>query len=230
MYTRQNKGFTLIELLVVIAIIAILAAILFPVFASARQSARQTACLSNLRQIGSAIHMYIQEYDGVLPWTCGSSRNPGEQLGSGMMMGGWHGRNDGVELTDLMAPYTKNNSIWFCPSISRSNRAHLAPDATWTYEKIGTTYQYNLFKWCLNMGMGPGMIFGGQPLDSAVNPSSWPMVFDDPCYGGMMVESWIAAPHTKGINVVYGDGHARSSKMDKPMWCCSHGADGWFSQ
>src|SRR5438445_788629 len=61
---RQRRGFTLIELLVVIAVIAILAAILFPVFAQAREAARQTSCGSNMRQIGMAIKMYVQDNDG----------------------------------------------------------------------------------------------------------------------------------------------------------------------
>ncbi len=64
---RPRKGFTLIELLVVIAIIAILAAILFPVFAQAREKARQTQCLSNEKQIGTSLMMYAQDYDEVLP-------------------------------------------------------------------------------------------------------------------------------------------------------------------
>jgi len=59
----RPKGFTLIELLVVIAIIAILAAILFPVFSQARESARKTSCLSNTKQIGLAVNMYVQDYD-----------------------------------------------------------------------------------------------------------------------------------------------------------------------
>ena len=68
MFGNQNKkGFTLIELLVVIAIIAILAAILFPVFAKAREKARQTSCLSNLKQMGTATAMYVQDYDETFP-------------------------------------------------------------------------------------------------------------------------------------------------------------------
>ena len=64
---RRRKGFTLIELLVVIAIIAILAAILFPVFAQARDKARAASCLSKCKQIGLSYHMYIQDYDGNVP-------------------------------------------------------------------------------------------------------------------------------------------------------------------
>lgn len=70
----RNKGFTLIELLVVIAIIAILAAILFPVFAQAREKARQTTCLANVKQIGLATIMYIQDYDDSLPFSIDFSR------------------------------------------------------------------------------------------------------------------------------------------------------------
>src|SRR5436189_247315 len=67
---RRSLGFTLIELLVVIAIIAILAAILFPVFAQARDKARQAGCLSNLKQVGTALMMYQQDYDERMPTTC----------------------------------------------------------------------------------------------------------------------------------------------------------------
>src|SRR5438128_1326179 len=63
----KRRGFTLIELLVVIAIIAILAAILFPVFAQAREKARATMCVSNLKQMGSAFVMYVQDYDETMP-------------------------------------------------------------------------------------------------------------------------------------------------------------------
>src|SRR5256712_9786426 len=68
MTRRSSRAFTLIELLVVIAIIAILAAILFPVFARAREKARQTACLSNCKQIALAFQMYQQDYDGMFTW------------------------------------------------------------------------------------------------------------------------------------------------------------------
>ena len=76
----KNKAFTLIELLVVIAIIAILAAILFPVFAQAREKARQTSCLSNMKQVGLGLLMYAQDYDENYPradyWDTRSPLNP----------------------------------------------------------------------------------------------------------------------------------------------------------
>src|SRR5712692_8921720 len=69
--TKRNeaRGFTLIELLVVIALIALLAAILFPVFAQAREKARQTTCLSNARQLGLGVTLYVQDYDDTYPWS-----------------------------------------------------------------------------------------------------------------------------------------------------------------
>ena len=87
-----NQGFTLIELLVVIAIIAILAAILFPVFAQAREKARQTSCLSNNKQLGLALNMYGQDYDGTLMQTitttpCHRGTNSNSRQGSRLT---WH--------------------------------------------------------------------------------------------------------------------------------------------
>src|SRR5438128_6726307 len=89
---RRMTGFTLIELLVVIAIIAILAAILFPVFARAREQARKASCLSNLRQIGTGILMYAQDFDDVLP---------PPRIGTEFTLShfGW---------ADLVFPYVKN--------------------------------------------------------------------------------------------------------------------------
>ncbi|MEP6756569.1 MAG: DUF1559 domain-containing protein, partial [Chthonomonadales bacterium] len=76
-----RRGFTLIELLVVIAIIAILAAILFPVFAKAREAARKATCLSNLKQIGLATLMYVQDYDEQFPWLMMDGRNNNNATG-----------------------------------------------------------------------------------------------------------------------------------------------------
>src|ERR1035438_874178 len=74
---QRNKGFTLIELLVVIAIIAILAAILFPVFAKVREKARQTACVSNLRQLSMGVMQYVNDYDQTYPGLNNTGTNPG---------------------------------------------------------------------------------------------------------------------------------------------------------
>lgn len=99
----SRRGFTLIELLVVIAIIAILAAILFPVFAQARDKARQTACLSNIKQCGMALIQYVQDYDETLPHHAGDYSN-------------FMSDTAGPNWARAIAPYAKNTGIYACPS------------------------------------------------------------------------------------------------------------------
>jgi prepilin-type N-terminal cleavage/methylation domain-containing protein/prepilin-type processing-associated H-X9-DG protein len=98
-----RRAFTLIELLVVIAIIAILAAILFPVFARAREAARSSTCKSNLKQIGLAIAMYAQDNDAKLAWSVNGSNWTTPAVGTSY----W---------AVFYIPYTKNQQIWDCPS------------------------------------------------------------------------------------------------------------------
>ena len=113
----QRRAFTLIELLVVIAIIAILAAILFPVFAQARAKARQTACLSNLKQLGTGLMMYTQDYDEVLP---GNDPASGFAAGHNRPLGWNEPFNATVPATFRnwardVQPYVKNFGIYRCP-------------------------------------------------------------------------------------------------------------------
>jgi prepilin-type N-terminal cleavage/methylation domain-containing protein/prepilin-type processing-associated H-X9-DG protein len=111
---RRRHGFTLIELLVVIAIIAILAAILFPVFAQAREKARQASCLSNMKQISLGWMMYMQDYDETWIFRVG-----GAAVGKGAACE-WRwicGANRPYfNWWDVVQPYTKNNQIVACPS------------------------------------------------------------------------------------------------------------------
>src|SRR2546422_8211142 len=113
----RKRAFTLIELLVVIAIIAILAAILFPVFAQAREKARMATCLSNAKQIGLALQMYTQDYDETLLW----NPYPGGK-GQGSVRG-CPGDLPSLVWTELLRPYTKSTGIYQCPSISAGTTA-----------------------------------------------------------------------------------------------------------
>jgi prepilin-type N-terminal cleavage/methylation domain-containing protein/prepilin-type processing-associated H-X9-DG protein len=133
----RRAGFTLIELLVVIAIIALLAAILFPVFARARENARKASCQSNLKQLGLTINMYAQDYDQFMPI-------------SGAAAGG--------DVVGLLEPYTSQRAgagIWQCPS-----HGELTNLASWT-----TSYGYN-WQYLLQQGTDTYPHNGWNGLDS----------------------------------------------------------------
>ena len=109
MFHKHNKSaFTLIELLVVIAIIAILAAILFPVFAQARENARRASCLSNMKQMGLGFMMYVQDYDDSYPFY--------QRTGDGSAPEGGYWYTTTWYWMNEIYPYVKNEQIFRCPS------------------------------------------------------------------------------------------------------------------
>ncbi len=130
----RPAAFTLIELLVVIAIIAILAAILFPVFAQAREKARSISCLSNVKQIGTSFYMYTQDYDETCP-----------HMGSG-------------DYTNRLYPYVKNAQLFICPDRSGTDAIEAPDGVTNTNRSIG--YGYN---WGPIQRRGGGLVLGQQP-------------------------------------------------------------------
>jgi prepilin-type N-terminal cleavage/methylation domain-containing protein/prepilin-type processing-associated H-X9-DG protein len=155
-------GFTLIELLVVIAIIAILAAILFPVFAQARERARQIACLSHLQQLGTAMSIYVQEYDEMYPasdltsldWGAGPWGPGGRALASYRSASRW---------VPQLLPYVKSPSLFACPSdVDRTRNVNAG---TWR-TPFAVSYGPN------TLFFTPGGRYGG-PL-SAVSSASVP--------------------------------------------------------
>ena len=190
--SRGRNGFTLIELLVVIAIIAILAAILFPVFARARENARRTSCSSNLRQIGLGVMQYMQDYDEkFIP-----AQND----------------NNTIVLTTL--PYTKSRQLFMCPSASGEattiSTALATRNISWSVGNAAATPPTNS-KGSYGMNTGLEGLSGAEVQTTAVVP----MLFDCTWYsegtagvtaGGHLQN---ATRHFDGNNICYVDGHVK---------------------
>jgi prepilin-type N-terminal cleavage/methylation domain-containing protein/prepilin-type processing-associated H-X9-DG protein len=226
-----GQGFTLIELLVVIAIIALLAAFLFPVFAQVRDKGRQTTCLANLRQIGLAMGMYLQDYDERLPNACFYGRASIR----GVDPRGFSRRCGQEEITvatptdtllappqtpprfvqDLLYPYVKNKQIWFCPSVGKDRHFYDFPD--WpTLGYNGTTYLWN---WIADPTATENPFKRRQPIPVSglavariPDPSRAATMWDIPFYHPIKepcLSRYTQPAHAKGLNVLYADTHAR---------------------
>ena len=191
---RKTKGFTLIELLVVIAIIAILAAILFPVFARAREKARQSSCLSNCKQLGLAQAMYTQDYDECLVPAYTDDAGPG---GTRTWCTLWY--------AGLLEPYTKNRQIAQCPN-SRG-QAYTGLGGT----DYGINYRICHDWWGERLGQ---LKYPAETIIMA--DSDWTRSTADyhtsNCWRlsiGFHPSFFIPARHNGGANIVFCDGHAK---------------------
>jgi len=201
-----RRGFTLIELLVVIAIIAILAAILFPVFARAREKARQASCQSNLKQIGLAIQMYMGDYDEtIVP----------SRLG---------GTPTDVCWTALTQPYIKNDQIFICPSHS----APVASAATNGYPKsYGLNYEIHTFNTYVGYAANPLTVWPPVSMASINEPaeliSAIDYDFNQPGVHYHTIDARVHWRHNEMANVLFMDGHVKSMKRGatftpKDLW------------
>ncbi|MCE5240058.1 DUF1559 domain-containing protein [bacterium] len=185
----MRRGFTLIELLVVIAIIAILAAILFPVFARAREKARQVSCLSNVRQLGTAASSYIQDYDGTYP-------------------GFYHAVTvDRYQsAVQVLNPYIKNQQIWRCPS---SRVTGNTGGVSCTYFANAVVFVRWVDDTTLNDPVAAVLMWEG---DEANGYSYTRPRYVGGGYGDFVNHGHWGAPHSGGGNCVYADGHAKWRK------------------
>jgi prepilin-type N-terminal cleavage/methylation domain-containing protein/prepilin-type processing-associated H-X9-DG protein len=209
------RGFTLIELLVVIAIIAILAAILFPVFAKAREKARETACVNNLKQIGTGIIIYADDYDGLWPNCRGQWGTKAFWLSDPYYT---------TRIQDVIDPYIRNQRLFRCPSDRRLKMGTLHGVNTYlstVYDACGSSYEWMPLRWDIINGFiketGPIMTitpppgatvpvyYTGRPIAKAKHPADFGLVTD--------VWYW---HHTQGdLSVVrrsvwFADGHVKA--------------------
>jgi len=182
----MRKGFTLIELLVVIAIIAILAAILFPVFARTRAKARQASCQSNLKQIGLAILMYIQDYDEQFPGHTG-------------------GPSSAWDWPVALVPYCKNAQIFHCPSADISG--HMVIDGVDL--SYGLNCYYLQFRSQATVVDVAGTIMAADSNgDNRIGPDFATREARVPGCGHQLV-----ARHSETLNITFVDGHVKAMKL-----------------
>ena len=212
----RRRGFTLIELLVVIAIIAILAAILFPVFARAREKARQTSCLSNLKQLALAVRMYVQDYDEVFPSSRVVPGCPFPDYGGSipyMMIGerqlqGW---------PNLMQPYVKNQQLFWCPS---DDNESTNPEANVSY----------FWRHCVDVH---GVVAGGPKDSTFCRPAEQIILHEWFDWHLDKAGFWNNNPGIRQANSAFVDGHAKAYRgftgrgpNHDPNWFdCVHGWD-----
>ncbi len=226
---KTKKGFTLIELLVVIAIIAILAAILFPVFAKAREAARKTSCLSNMKQIGTGMMMYAQDYDEIMPSATFGNAPAGLWGTQTWNDYGW------CYVFALMDPYTKNSGIYGCPSTQGS----IVGPAT---NRIKVSYGYS--EYLYDIGRGHASLAAlsnnqyGVASIAVLADSRFAGIFNDWDNGNtgnatyptnFMARISLAngsTPRHEGSNFLYADGHAKFSPVGGIVCPQAYGAGG----
>jgi prepilin-type N-terminal cleavage/methylation domain-containing protein/prepilin-type processing-associated H-X9-DG protein len=214
----RSRAFTLIELLVVIAIIAILAAILFPVFAQAKEAAKKTACLSNSKQIGTGLYLYVNDADDTLPM----ANYPSTYVGPPYTVFAWHSGEGKAELNwaDLLLPYTKNVELFKCPDDSSGPADWPKGSGT---KVTGKPLSYALNQFFFKTPSGNFFSLTGGTMTSIATPSSKIFVTETQSnshYELMAPNRW-KAPDSKGIldrhmggsNFVFADGHAKYRKM-----------------
>ncbi len=192
---HRRRGFTLIELLVVIAIIAILASILFPVFSSARAKGRQAACISNVKQLVLAIHMYSQDYDETFPYSWVSVPSGSE---------GYYAQRAGLtqwQWYDAIYDYSRNRDINICPEIKTVIPGY-GMNASMSGLPLGA--MWDAAKKILIIDFADANKLGSPHGASQVTD------IDDP-----LLTTKYAFRHNGGYVVGYGDGHAKHGKPDQ---------------
>ncbi|MHB9038583.1 MAG: prepilin-type N-terminal cleavage/methylation domain-containing protein [Armatimonadota bacterium] len=225
MKKRRTPGFTLIELLVVIAIIAILAAILFPVFTKAKEAGRNAKCLNNLKQLNTALLMYVDNFNGTFPNCTYYSR---------VMELGLGGLGTGSYMQDKLRKYVRNSEIWMCPSIDVKAKLPPWPGKPYDQHTMSENGRYDIVYYKINKRwpdpsnymwvhyvydskrpeIAPITVSGSR-TSKIKRPSKATMLFELPYWDNAKTPHQMGG---NGVNVSFFDGHVRAVRSSQHLF------------
>jgi prepilin-type N-terminal cleavage/methylation domain-containing protein/prepilin-type processing-associated H-X9-DG protein len=235
MFNKQNKhGFTLIELLVVVTIISILAAILFPIFARARENARRASCMSNLKQAGLGVMMYVQDNDEHYPFNRQARNTLDPSWSLTTVPSGDFATTSTLYWQPFLQPYTKSEQMFFCPSRNYVNMTNgglygnyginrlIASDNSTTSMSMAAMFSPATTYLIMDAGLyrlnpadvkSPNANCNYLPGTGPGTMANLPSILFSAC-GSTLEDDYETGRHFGGVNIVFADGHVKWLKSE----------------
>ena len=208
----RRVGFTLVEVLLVVAVVAVLAAIVLPTLGRAKEKAKQAACLSNLRQLGLGLQLYLGDWHQRFPyaWTPAFCE-PWAAYRNSLPM-----QPEEASVAYALRPYLNDDRVWICPAdIGDPWRQPKQPPSP-MHKRLGSSYIYAGLDYLVAWNPNPGSTVAGKRLGELRRPSSVVLLFEYRPWHSAKLAGRLHAPEQLW-NLLFGDGHAATLKDEEAM-------------